>query len=128
MPILNRNKAVIQKQQIQLEIASSEFELHRQNLQGQINTLVKTIKNLNTWLAKVETHMDQDQNITVGLVAAYQEGWMSLSEILNAVQIHADGDQQYYKQLIVYYRDIFHLEAITGKTLVTFSTHKGEKQ
>lgn len=128
LPILNRNKADIQKQQIQLEIANSEFELYQQNKQGQIETLVMNIMNLKTWLENVETHIDEDQDITIGLLAAYQEGWMSLTEILNAVQIHADGDQQYYKQLIVYYRDIFELEAITGKTMVTFSVNEGDKQ
>ncbi|MBN4081053.1 TolC family protein [Caldithrix abyssi] len=125
LPVLNRNKAVIEKQQIQLEIANSEFELYQQNLRGQIETLVMTIRNLNTWLGNVETHIDEDQDITIGLLAAYHEGWMSLMEILNAVQIHADGDQQYYKQLIVYYQDIFALEAITGKIMVTFSANEG---
>jgi len=121
LPVLNRNKAVIQKQQIRLEIANSEFELYQQNLRGQIETLVMTIRNLNTWLGNVETHIGEDQDITIGLLAAYREGWMSLMEILNAVQIHADGDQQYYKQLIVYYQSIFQLEAITGETLVAFA-------
>lgn len=128
LPVLNRNKAVIQKQQIQLEIAMSEFEFYRQNLRGQIETLVMNIKSLNTWLENVEVHIDKEQDITVGLMAAYQEGWMSLTEILNAIQIHADGDQQYYKQLIAYYHDIFQLEAIIGETMVTFSTHEGDKQ
>ncbi|MCH8010346.1 MAG: TolC family protein [Candidatus Marinimicrobia bacterium] len=129
LPLLNRNRAVIQKQQIELEIADSEFERYRQNLRGQIETLVMTIGSLKAWLENVEIHIDDDQDIIVSLMAAYQEGWMSLMEILNAIQIHADGDQQYYKQLIVYYRNIFQLEAIMGQTLVTFSVAlEGDKQ
>ena len=129
LPVLNRNKAVIQKQQIELEITDSEFERYRQNLRGQIETSVKTIGSLKAWLENVEIHIDDDQDIEVRLMAAYQEGWMSLMEILNAVQIHAEGNQQYYKQLIVYYHNIFQLEAIMGQTLVTFSNAlEGDKQ
>ena len=128
LPVLNRNKAAIQQQKIQLEIAESEFALYRHNLHGKIETLVMNIKSLNTWLENIEVHFDENQDITIGLITAYQEGWMSLMEILNAVQIHADGDQQYYNQLIVYYHDIFQLEAIIGQTMVTFSTHEGDKQ
>lgn len=128
LPVLNRNKAAVQKYKIQLEINESEFRLFEQTLLGEMTTLVLNIKNLGSWLESVDVYIGDDQDVAAGLMAAYEEGWMSLTEILNSIQIHADGGQKYYQQLNIYYRNIFDLEAITGKALVTFSTHEGDKQ
>ena len=49
-----------------------------------------------------------------------QEGWISLHELLNAIQIEVTGLADYYSQLSGYYSDLFELEAITGRTLVEF--------
>jgi hypothetical protein len=56
---------------------------------------------------------------------SYQEGWMTLTEMLNAIELQTDGIQAFYKQLTDYYRSLFQLEAIIGKILVNFSPQKG---
>ena len=125
LPLLNQNRAVIQKQQISLEIANSELEQYQQILQGQIKTLVSTSQNLGTSLEMTKIHFSKNQDMMESIQTSYQEGWMTLTEMLNAVELQADGIQAFYKQLTDYYRSIFQLEAIIGKTLVNFSPQKG---
>ena len=128
LPVLNRNRAVIQKQQTELKIASRELERYEQNLRGQIQTLVLAIWNLGTSLDMTESHFKRHPDMISGVLAAYQEGWMSLTEMLNAILIHAEGNQKFYKQLTDYYRGLFELEAITGQTLVTFAAQEGDQR
>lgn len=128
LPVFNQNRSVIQKQRIELKITDSEFERYQQILQGQIKTLVLTIQNLGAALKMAETYFNEDQNMIDSIQTSYQEGWMSLTEMLNAIQIQTDGIQQFYNQLTDYYRSLFQLEAITGQTLVTLSAQEGDKQ
>ena len=53
---------------------------------------------------------------------------MSLMELLNAIQIHDNGIQQYFSQLTDYYRSLFELEALTGQILVTISAREGDRR
>jgi len=128
LPVFNQNRSVIQKQRIELKIADSEFERYQQILQGRIKTLISTSQNLGTSLEMAESHFNKNQDMVESIQTSYQEGWMSLAEMLNAIQIQIDGIQQFYNQLADYYRSLFQLEAITGETLVTLSAQEGDKQ
>ena len=128
LPILNRNRALVQKQQIELEITVREFERYGQNMRGQIATLVLAVQNLGASLAMMETNFDEAPDMIASALVSYQEGWMSLIELLNAIQIHDNGIQQYFSQLTDYYQSLFELEALTGQALVTFSAQEGDKQ
>ncbi len=125
LPVLNQNRAVIQKQRIELKITDSEFERYQQIQRGQIKTLVLTIQNLGAALKMAETYFNEDQDMIESIQASYQEGWMTLTEMLNAIQIQTDGIHQFYNQLTEYYRSLFQLEAIIGKILINFSPQKG---
>jgi len=89
--------------------------------------LVIAIHNLADWHQNLPENLNNDSTTISSLISAYEEGWMSLTEMLNAIQIHSNGKQQYYEQLILYYKNIFQLEAITGESLVTFAP-KGENK
>ena len=54
------------------------------------------------------------------LVYSFQEGNITLNELLNAIHTYSDGIHNYYKLMITYYHDIFELEAMTGRKLVNF--------
>ena len=128
LPVLNRNRALVQKQQIELEITVREFERYGQSVRGQIETLVSAIQNLGASLAMMETNFDEAPAMIASMLVSYQEGWMSLMELLNAIQIHDDGIQQYFSQLTDYYRSLIELEALTGQVLVTFSVQEGDRR
>jgi hypothetical protein len=52
------------------------------------------------------------------LAFAYQEGWISVPDLLNGVQIEFDGLTDYYQMLIDYYGSLLQLETFTGETFV----------
>lgn len=128
LPVLNRNRSLVQKQQIELEITVREFERYGQSLRGQIKTLVLAIQNLGASLSMMENNFDEAPEMIASALVSYQEGWMSLMELLNAIQIHDNGVLQYFSQLTDYYQSLFELEALTGQILVTFSAQEGDKQ
>ncbi|MBL7109908.1 MAG: TolC family protein [Candidatus Marinimicrobia bacterium] len=121
IPLLHRNKAEINRQKIKHQIANNELERYEQHLKSNVKTIIFTIENMKDWLDSLSENIINESTTIAGLLSAYDEGWMSLTEMLNAIQIHSDGTQQYYEQLDVYYQNIFQLEAITGETLVNFS-------
>ncbi|MCH7859784.1 MAG: TolC family protein [Candidatus Marinimicrobia bacterium] len=128
LPVLNRNRALIHKQQIELEITVREFERFQQSVRGQIETVVLAIRNLGTSLAMMETNFDAAPAMIASALVSYQEGWMSLTELLSAIQIHDHGIQQYFSQLTDYYQRLLKLEALTGQILVTFSAQGGDRR
>jgi hypothetical protein len=87
--------------------------------------LLPTIQALGASLEMAETQLSKNKDMMGSIQTSYQEGWMTLTEMLNAIELHADGIQAFYKQLTDYYRSLFQLEAIIGKTLVNFSPQKG---
>ena len=127
LPVLNRNRALINRQQIELEITVREFEQFQQSVRGQIETAVLAIGNLGASLAMMETNFNAAPAMIASALVSYREGWMSLAELLSAIQIHDHGIQQYFSQLTDYYRSLLELEALTGQILVTFSTQEGDR-
>ena len=128
LPVLNRNRALINKQQIELAITVREFERFQQSAWGQIETVVLAIRNLGTSLAMMETNFDAAPAMIASALVSYQEGWMSLTELLSAIQIHDHGIQQSFSQLTDYYQRLLKLEALTGQILVTFSAQGGDRR
>ena len=127
IPVLNRNKAGIQKQKIDYQLAVNKLERFDQYHKSKVKSLVIAIHNLADWHQNLPENLNNDSTTISSLISAYEEGWMSLTEMLNAIQIHSNGKQQYYEQLILYYKNIFQLEAITGESLVAFAP-KGENK
>ncbi len=128
LPLLNRNRALVQKQQIEFEVTVREFERYKQSIRSQIESLVLAAQNLGASLSMMETNFDEAPDMIASTLASYQEGWMSLMELLNAIQIYDSGIQQYFSQLTDYYRSLIELEAFTGQSLVTFSAQEGDRR
>ena len=120
IPILNRNKANINRENTEHQIAVNKLGQVEDELRSNMKTVLFTIQNLEDLLKNMSEKMNNESTAVAGLISAYEEGWMSLTEMLNAIQIQRDGKQQYYEQLNLYYKNIFQLEEITGESLVTF--------
>ena len=70
LPVLNRNRARIQKQQIELEIAAREFERYGQSVRGQITTLVLAIQNLGASLAMMQTNFNDAPDMIASVLVS----------------------------------------------------------
>ena len=120
LPLFNRNGANARKFEAESNIAAQEATLYRNRVAGQVSALTQSITESQSMLATVADHFEEDMEALNNLLYSYEEGWMTLSELLNAIQIETTGLEDYYDQLIRYYENLFELEALTGETLVTF--------
>ncbi len=119
-PIFNRNGAAAKQLELESRVIKSENALYFNEVETRIGNLVKTIRESQHSLGTVADHFEEDLEALNSLVYSYEEGWMTLNEFLNAIQIEVTGLKDYYSHLINYYEKIFQLEAITGTKLVTF--------
>lgn len=120
LPLLNSNRAAVRKFDFERQIATTETSRYRAEQLGQIGALVASIGESKETLALSKDHFQEDMVALDDLLFSYEEGWLTLSELLNAIQIEVTGLSDYYDHLIRYYQNIFELEAITGTTLVSF--------
>ena len=72
-------------------------------------------------LSLAPTVDDESLNSLNDLLHAYEEGWFTLNEFLTAIEIEVTGMKNYTDQVILYFENLFELEAITATTLVTFA-------
>lgn len=120
IPLFNHNGAASRKYRAESAIASNEATMYRAQLIGHIRALVASISESQLPLATEAAHFDEDMEALNNLLYTYEEGWMTLNELLNAIQIEVNGLKDYYNQFIRYYENIFALEALTGESLVSF--------
>lgn len=120
IPLFNRNGAAVRQAEIRSRIASREAETYRIRLTTRIAGLIQSITHSEEALGLFTDTGETGATMTAALLHSYQEGYISLHELLNAIQIEVTGLADYYSQLSGYYSDLFELEAITGRTLVEF--------
>jgi cobalt-zinc-cadmium efflux system outer membrane protein len=119
LPLLNWNRAQIEKQKIKHHIQANETTTYKQKLHDEIKNLISSISAKSELLQKNNYGL-LNNKIVEDMLAAYREGELSLSEFLNAIQIYRTGSRQYFEQLTAYYRAVFDLEALSGQPLVAF--------
>lgn len=120
LPLFNRNGAAARKHEAESNIAAQQTQLYLGEISGRIPALTQSIVESQTMLATVADHFEEDLEALNSLLYSYEEGWLTLSELLNAIQIETAGLKDYYDQLIRYYENLFELETMTGISLVRF--------
>jgi outer membrane protein TolC len=119
LPLLNWNGPRIEEQKIKYRIKFAETAIYKQKLRSELENLIIIIQNNSDLLQKSHYGL-QNYKIAEDLLAVYQEGALSLTEFLNAIQLYRDGSRKYSEQLTTYYRAVFELEALSGQQMVTF--------
>lgn len=117
LPILNWNGSEIEAKKIALKIKTAQRKQYTQQLQNKIINLKKRVEETARLLKNSPLNLN-DHTMIEGLLAAYEEGILSLGDFLNAIQIYRDGQKGYVEQLTGYYQALFELEALTGKQFV----------
>lgn len=121
LPLFNRNGSKSRQYIAQRNSVDHEAKILNSQLKGRANNLIQSISEAQLVLAVFKDHFEEDQEALGNLVYSYEEGWISLSELLNAIQIELTGLKDYYDQLFNYYSNIFELETLIRKTLVEFN-------
>ncbi|MBN1482778.1 hypothetical protein JXA70_21070, partial [candidate division KSB1 bacterium] len=117
--ILNWNRGQVQQAQAEQRMQETQSRLYEQRLRAELGRLIRVIESGKALLGAYQRDA-LATDLVEDLQAAYHEGALSLTEFLNAVQLHRDGSRRYTEQLIGYYEAVFHLEALSGQQLVTF--------
>ncbi|MBN2001229.1 TolC family protein [candidate division KSB1 bacterium] len=116
VPLLNRNKSQVQQAKIQLSKLDTERSLQLQILAEEVNNRRSFIVSLAEYLENSEP----GETMVTNLIYAYQEGWLSLNELLSGSEVYANAIDQYYEMLMLYYENIFELETIVNLELIFF--------
>lgn len=119
IPILNINTPQIKKEYIELNLAENELYSYKLGAGHEIQTKLATISEYNESLAELSPQFSSTQSLIDDTVFSYKEGQISITDLLNAIQIYAESIDQYYEQLAIYYRNIFELEAIINKEIAS---------
>lgn len=120
IPLLNRNKAAVQKQQLNLSVHRREFQQFQKEEARQIREILTAVNRIGHLLQQ----MSQDPpspSVDIGpVVSAFREGTVSISNLLSALQVHVDGMEEYNSLVTEYYSYVFQLEVLTSQQLVDF--------
>jgi len=121
IPLFNLNGSEIKRYMAEKKIVEGEIVLLRNQLYSRSKNLVKSILESQLLLEVFSDHVDEDMEVLENLLYSYEEGWISLNDLLNTIQIEVSGFKNYYDHLFNYYSNIFELETIIGKGLITFN-------
>jgi outer membrane protein TolC len=119
LPILNWNRPQVEEQSVRQKRQSEAHNLYKQRLLLERENLILSIKARMDLIQETEIER-QKFTIVEDLLAAYQEGAISLTEFLNGILMYRDSARQYTGLLTDYYQAIFQLEALNGQQLITF--------
>lgn len=120
IPLFNRNGAQARQHEIRAELAAREAESFRIQKTARVEGLVMSIEASQSSLSSIG-ELPERPDVTSALLQSYEEGWISLHELLNAIQVTVSGLTDYHEQLAALYADVFELEAITGTSVLEFS-------
>jgi outer membrane protein TolC len=120
IPLFHRNNAAARQFTIQGKIAAREADAFRIRAMSRVNSLTNAIAKAQESLRAVGD-ITSGTGVADGLLQSYVDGWITLHELLNAIQITTTGLGDYYAQKTRYYQYIFELESITGTSLVEFA-------
>lgn len=119
IPLLNQNKAQIERQKLHHRIQLEENAIYKKQLESNFENLINKVIVNAEWLEKSSNEI-YNLSLIEDFLIAYQEGAISLSELLNTIQLYQDNNKQYLNQMITYYKSIFELEAHSGYQLIEF--------
>jgi len=119
LPLLNWNQPQVEETIIRHRIQLAKTGIYQQNLESASVELIQTIMERQEILEDL-SNQEKEVDLVENLSNAYQEGSLSYTEFLNAIQLYVEGSRQYAGLLTVYYQAVFQLESISTQQLVTF--------
>jgi|GEM_PF-2878910 len=126
LPLLNRNSSRIQQKKLDLQAKEADLAYYKYSLKAELEQLVLSIQDQMKLLDGNSSCMLTMDSYLDGVILAYKEGWMSLPEMLEGIELYVKGQTSLNRLVATYYSDIFKLEAITGDNIVTLPEIEGE--
>jgi len=121
LPLFDRSAGAARKLDAERVIVQNELTIKLARSREETDLLVDVIGAAQAPLAEFAGRLETSQPLADTLLLSYREGSLSLDALLGAIQIETAALENYYEELVGYYRNIFRLEAITGASIVHFA-------
>ena len=119
LPLLNKNGSQIQKEQIELTLLNAESDIYKKRVLGLLDAKLQTIEEYTSFFAENEQQLKAVDTVVENLTFSYREGWITLGDLLDGIQIYSESIESYYEQLSNYYSTIFQLEVLVAQDLLS---------
>jgi len=120
LPVFNSNRFKVQQSQAELVQTQLSRDLYSAHYENEIRVLYASFEKTVDVFQRYADLFSTDQDMVDDLVYSYEQGWLSVSELLNSLQVYADGLDSYYEHLAHYYETIFQLEKLTEHIFIQF--------
>jgi outer membrane protein TolC len=118
LPLLNWNRPQVEKESINLQQIAMKKNVTLNTLTAHIRQSIQAVED-NAQILEQFGDLETIHKSLESSTVAYSEGWISLNDLLNNIQIYAESIDRYYDRLISYYQHLFFLEAALDRVLVT---------
>jgi hypothetical protein len=118
LPLFNRNRLPVKMRQLSLQIHRSQFKRFKKQALLEIREILRQLPEYESFLSRSDPRFLSGKEGFGPVFDAYEEGALSLNDFIGHLQTYMEGIGLYYTHLQEYYRLIFQLEAITGKTFI----------
>jgi len=125
LPVFNWNRAQKNKQAQEMGILMAKLRRSEIRLAQLVSTTLDNVKTYAGSLQSMAPSMEHNSSFLKALSVAFEEGQISLSDLLSSLQVFVENNRNYNDLLIEYYRLLFLLESVSGVEIVSFGT-KGD--
>lgn len=126
IPLLNRNTGRVQRSKAAYARARMQLDLYRSARERRITILLDTARERAGLLGRYAGRIEKIEEHVEDLVISYSEGWITLTGLLEGIEIYTDGIENYFGLLGEYYAAVFELEALTERELVNSASLERE--
>ncbi len=120
LPLFHQNRAAARRSELSGRILEHQAKLAWDSLDARLETVIESITEYKRLIESARDPFGESTEVCSGVLYAYRQGQLSLSEFLSAVQLEFEGLDAYHGLLTRYYLALFELEILTGDTLVRF--------
>lgn len=124
IPLMNRNRAAVEKHQAEQRIISFEAEKLRMELEAELVALTNSLEKYAGRLESLEGSVEKDQKLIEDLLYSFQQGFSELGDLIDGVQLYSETIDSYYETLAGYYETIFSMESLLGRELYDINRRK----
>jgi outer membrane protein TolC len=120
IPIFSSNLTQARKYKIERSIKQTEIALYERTLKNRIQMIVDEINLSSNLLRENQSLFESGDEFSSNISFNYQQGAITINDVLNTVQVYTETIENYYDQLNHYYKAVFSLEAEFNEILITF--------
>lgn len=121
LPLFDQNQPHIEQSKIAYQNSLLEYDQFKQQVVWQSRHYLESINELSDFFEENGEIYDKMDRTVENAAFAFQKGFVELSDLLNSIEIYVDTLERFNEQLYEYCANVFQLEALLEKELITFN-------